>query len=42
MRDKLATVKKYINKNLPKGFIYLSSSPVASPVLLVKKLGEGL
>ena len=41
-KDKLIAIKKYINKNLSKGFIRLSSSPVTLLVILVRKLGGGL
>jgi hypothetical protein len=41
-KDKLLVVKKYINKHLDKGFIYLSISLVAAPILLTKKLGGGI
>jgi hypothetical protein len=40
-RDELAAAKKYIDENLAKGFIRPSSSPCASPVILVKKPGRG-
>lgn len=35
-------MKKYIDKHLGKGFIRLSSSAAAAPVLLVRKPGDGL
>ena len=38
-KDKLLVIKNYINKHLNKGFIYPSISPVATPILLTKKLG---
>ena len=41
-KDKLLVVKKYINKHLNKGFIYLSISLAATPILLAKKLGGGI
>jgi hypothetical protein len=41
-KDKLLVVKKYINKYLNKGFIHLSISLVAAPILLTKKLGGGI
>jgi hypothetical protein len=40
--NKLKVLKKYLDKNLSKGFIRASSSPVASPVIFVKKPGGGL
>jgi hypothetical protein len=41
-KDKLLVVKKYINKHFNKGFIYLSISPIATPIFLTKKLGGGI
>ena len=41
-KDELLVVKKYINKHLNKGFIYLSISPAAAPIFLAKKLGGGI
>ena len=41
-KDKLLVVKKYINKHLNKGFIYLSISLTAAPILFAKKLGGGI
>ena len=41
-KDKLLVIKKYINKYLNKGFICPSILLVAAPILLVKKLGEGI
>jgi hypothetical protein len=41
-KDKLLIIKKYINKYLNKGFIYLSISLAAAPILLAKKLGGGI
>ena len=38
----LEVVKKYLEENLEKGFITPSSSPVASPILFVKKPNGGL
>ena len=35
-------VKKYLDKNLSKGFLRPSSSLVTSLVILVRKLGDGL
>jgi hypothetical protein len=37
-----AAVKKYLEENLAKGFICLSTSPYAALVPIVKKLGGGL
>ena len=42
LRDELLAVKKYINKYLNKGFIRPSISPTAAPILLAKKLEEGI
>ena len=41
-KDKFLVVKKYINKYLDKGFICLSISLVAAPILLAKKPGGGI
>ena len=41
-QNELEVLKKYLDDNLRKGFISPSSSPVASPVLFVKKPGGGL
>ena len=41
-RDEFQVLKKYLEDNLSKGFIWASSSPAAAPVLFVKKPGEGL
>ena len=41
-KDKLLIIKKYINKYLNKGFICPSISLVATPILLTKKLKEGI
>ena len=41
-KDKLLVVKKYINEHLNKGFIRPSISLVAAPILLAKKLKEGI
>ena len=38
----LLMVKEYLLKNLYKGFIVLSSSPFASPILFVAKPNGGL
>ena len=40
--EELAAVKEYLLENLHKGFIVLSSTPFASPVLFVSKLNRGL
>ena len=37
-KDELLVIKKYINKHLNKGFIYLSIFLVAAPIFLTKKL----
>ena len=42
LQNELEVLKKYLDDNLRKGFISPSSSPVASPVLFVKKPGGGL
>ena len=41
-KDKLLVVKKYINKYLNKGFICLSISLAATPILLAKKPKGGI
>jgi hypothetical protein len=41
-KDKLLVIKKYINEHLNKGFIRPSMSLAAAPILLAKKLGEGI
>ena len=41
-KDELLVIKKYINKYLDKGFIRPSISLVAAPILLAKKLKEGI
>ena len=41
-RDKLQVLKKYLEENLSKGFIWASFSPAAAPVLFFKKPGGGL
>ena len=41
-RDNLEVFKKYLEKNLSKEYIWASSSPAATPVLLVKKPGDSL
>jgi hypothetical protein len=41
-KDELLVIKKYINKHLNKGFIYLSISLIAAPIFLAKKLGGGI
>ena len=38
-KDKLLVIKKYINKYLNKGFIYLNIFLTAAPIFLTKKLG---
>ena len=42
LKDKLLVIKKYINKHFNKGFIRPSIFLAAAPVLLTKKLGEGI
>jgi len=42
LKDKLLIIKKYINKHLNKGFICPSILLAAAPILLIKKLGEGI
>jgi hypothetical protein len=41
-RDELLVVKKMLNEYLDKGFIRVSNSPAAAPILLVRKPGGGL
>lgn len=41
-QDELKVLKKYLEENLAKGFIRLSNSPAAAPVLFVKKPSGGL
>ena len=41
-RDELQVLKKYLEKNLSKRFIWASSSPTAALVFFVKKPDEGL
>ena len=41
-RDELDATKKYVDEHLTKKFIRPFTSPVASPVILVKKPGGGL
>ena len=41
-RDKLLVLKKFLEENLKKGFIRLSTSFYASPVLFARKPGRGL
>jgi len=42
LTEELRIVKKYLEDNLNKGFIEVSSAPMASPVLFVRKPGRGL
>jgi len=42
LKDKYLIIKKYINEHLNKGFIYPSILLVAAPILLAKKLKEGI
>ena len=41
-QDELKVLKKYLEKNLNKGFIRASSSPAISPILFAHKLEDGL
>ena len=41
-QDELATLKKYIDENLAKGFIRHSKSPADAPILCVKKEDKSL
>jgi hypothetical protein len=41
-RDELLVLKKYLEENLPKGFIRPSKSSAASPVIFIKKPSRGL
>ena len=41
-RTELQTLKKWLEENLSKGFIRVSSSPAASPILFVKKTDGSL
>ena len=41
-KDELLVIKKYINEYLNKGFICFSIFLAATPILLTKKLGEGI
>ena len=42
LKNKLLVIKKYINEHLNKGFICLSILLAAAPILLTKKLEEGI
>ena len=42
LKNELLVIKKYINKHLNKGFIRPSISLAATPILLTKKLEEGI
>ena len=42
LKNKLIVIKKYINEYLNKGFICLSISLAAVPILLTKKLEGGI
>ena len=42
LRDELLVLRKTLIELLDKGFIRVSSSPAAAPVLFVRKLGGGL
>jgi len=41
-QNELQVLRKYLDEHLSKGFIRASSSPVAAPVIFVKKPGGGL
>jgi hypothetical protein len=41
-REELIAVKKYLEENLSKGFIQVSTAPYASPVLFVRKPSGGI
>ena len=41
-QNELMVLRKYLDENLSKGFIRASTSPVASPVIFVRKPGGGL
>ncbi|EMD84878.1 hypothetical protein COCC4DRAFT_45974 [Bipolaris maydis ATCC 48331] len=41
-RKELIALREWLEENLRKGFICLSSSPTASPILFVKKPDGGL
>jgi hypothetical protein len=41
-RDELLVLRKTLNELLDKGFIRVSGSPTAAPVLFARKLGGGL
>jgi hypothetical protein len=41
LKDKLLVLRKFLEKNLSKGFIRASLSPVVSPVLFAKKPNRG-
>lgn len=41
-QNELKVLRKYLDEHLDKGFIRASSSPVASPVIFVRKPGGGL
>ena len=42
LKDELLVIKKYINEHLNKGFIRPSILLAAAPILLTKKLEEGI
>jgi len=42
LKDELLVIKKYINEHLNKGFIRPSILLAAAPILLTKKLKEGI
>ena len=41
-QNELQVLQKYLDKHLDKGFIKANSSPIATPVIFVKKPGGGL
>ena len=41
-QDELKVLKKFLDENLAKGFIWLSTSPTTSPVLFARKPSRGL
>ena len=41
-QNELQVLQKYLDKHLDKGFIKVSSLPIAAPVIFIKKPGGGL
>jgi len=41
-QNKLQVLRKYLDEHLSKEFIRVSSSPIAIPIIFVKKPGGGL